>query len=660
MIAPMDRLTVVGRRSAARDVLQSLQSLGVVHVDPLDPDEGLDLARNRLEGSDRDEADRWAAALARIDTLRDALGAREVTPAPRSEVPGDLSEIEAFVADVGSQVDAVVAERAQAKDEADLIAESLPLFRQLAPTLAQLDDGRYLTGLPFLAPADDLSAIEASLAEDLEDRLHLSHESYGEQRLAIAVVLRRDRDALRRALTRAGVAPLQLPGRYAHLDVAKAVHLMEERSQQLPKRRASLEQQLAKLAQQHGPKMAKLLAVASNHHGRFERLGDLAAGRYAFALRGWVPSDDVRKVVEGLRKQFGDDLIVEHRLADEHHDVHVPTKLKNPEWMRPFQGLLRLFAPPKYGAFDPTWTLAVFFPLFFGIVVGDAAYGAIFLAFGLFLRSRWKQGKKLSLGPLGIVIPNRDLHGISTVIGWCAGWTIVWGLVYGEVFGNFLERWPANQPIFYPGDLGVFEILIFRVEVFAPLLILTLGFGVLQVLMGWGIRAWYGYKHHDAKHMWEGIGMVSGLSGIVIFATAFLNDGLGPAVYALSGTLLAVFLLAAVVARMPLMLVEVISNSGNILSYLRLFAVGLSAALVANLGVDAGFALNGAISVPVLGELLGILVAVLINMTAVILTLVGHTLQPLRLQYVEFFTKFGFYETSGRAYKPFRLHGGKA
>ncbi len=154
--------------------------------------------------------------------------------------------------------------------------------------------------------------------------------------------------------------------------------------------------------------------------------------------------------------------------------------------------------------------------------------------------------------------------------------------------------------------------------------------------------------------------MFSGLTGIVLFATAYLQDFVGPAVLTVFGLLMAVFLVATVLARMPLMLVEVISNSGNILSYLRLFAVGLSAALVANLGVDAGFAINGAIPVPVLGELLGVLVAVVINLTAVLLTLVGHTMQPLRLQLVEFFTKFGFYESSGRAYTPFRLHGGKA
>jgi V/A-type H+/Na+-transporting ATPase subunit I len=109
---------------------------------------------------------------------------------------------------------------------------------------------------------------------------------------------------------------------------------------------------------------------------------------------------------------------------------------------------------------------------------------------------------------------------------------------------------------------------------------------------------------------------------------------------------------------MPLMLVELISNSGNILSYLRLFAVGLAAALVASLATDLGFAVSG--TLPVIGPLLGILVALLVHTLALVLKIIGYTLQPLRLQYVEFFTKFGFYEASGRPYQPFKLLGGKS
>ena len=94
------------------------------------------------------------------------------------------------------------------------------------------------------------------------------------------------------------------------------------------------------------------------------------------------------------------------------------------------------------------------------------------------------------------------------------------------------------------------------------------------------------------------------------------------------------------------------------MSYLRLFAVGLSAALVANLATQLGFAIGDV--APVIGPILGIIVALAVHTLAIALTIIGHTLQPLRLQYVEFFTRFGFYEEDGTPYRPFRTLGGKA
>jgi V/A-type H+-transporting ATPase subunit I len=159
------------------------------------------------------------------------------------------------------------------------------------------------------------------------------------------------------------------------------------------------------------------------------------------------------------------------------------------------------------------------------------------------------------------------------------------------------------------------------------------------------------------KHVYEGIGMFAGLTGIVVFAAAFLNDALTPVTLGIAGAGMAIFLVCAVLAKMPLMVVEIISNSGHILSYLRLFAVGLAAALVANLATDLGFGIAGIL--PVLGPILGIVVALFVHLLAMALTIIGHTLQPLRLQYVEFFTKFGFYDESGRPYTPFKVVGGR-
>lgn len=673
MITPMDQLLVVGRKRAAHDVLVALQGMGVVHVDRVDPEtlaEGEDAAvleRFRPPEADVRARAAWERVAVRCATLLETLGVGDEVPvAAKGELPGDAATVAERVDVVAGLADALVAEREQVAEELEVVRAFLPTFRDLAPTLAQLEDGRYLHGAAVLVAESAVAGVRADLVAALEGRVAFeTRPRPGKQTLLVVAVLRRDAGALRAALARLGLAELQLPERYRALGVAKAVHTMEERLQVLPKRQTAIAEDLRKLAIQHGPRLKAYRQVAVNHRERLDRLLDLAQGRFAFALKGWTPSEDRARVVEGLRKQFGDDLVVRHRPADEHHDEGVPVRLENAAWARPFQILLSVFAPPKYGNFDPTWTLALFFPLFFGVIVGDVAFGLIFAALGFLLRRRGRQGKSLSLGPLNMVIPAEALRSISAMVFWAAGWTVVWGYVYGEFFGTFLEYWPRSRPIFYttfgdhhPPGYGLIEITLFRVEDFTPVILLALAFGTLQILGGWVIRVIYGIKHQDMKHVYEGIGMFTGVASLVIFATAFLTDNLNPVVNGVVGIGFVVFFVCMVLAKMPLMLIEIVSNGGNILSYLRIFAVGLAAALVAKLATQLGFALSDAL--PVIGPLLGIVVGVFVHLLALVLKVIGYTLQPLRLQYVEFFTKFGFYEASGRPYQPFKLLGGKS
>ncbi len=665
MISPMDRLLLVGRKPVANDVLVALQSLGAVHVDRLEPtEEGLEPFALAPEEQRRKQV--WDLVVARTATLLELLGVDPESPGTgtvRGDLPADADGVAERVDAVGEQVDALLAERAEAREELALVEQYLPLFRDLAPTLAQLETSRWLDGVATIVPAAGLAELRSLLEDALDGKVALSTQARGRDLVVVVAGLRSEAAELRAALAKAGAGELQLPERYRSLGVARAVHVMEERTQSLPKRLGAIDDELDKLALQHGPRLKTLLQTALNHQSRFERLSELAEGRYAFALQGWVPSAERQKTVDALTRQFGGDLLIEHRPADEHHDVGVPVRLENAAWARPFQGLLSLFAPPAYGGFDPTWTLAVFFPLFFGVIVGDIGFGILFALVGWALRRRGQRGKALSLGPLNMVIPARALLPISQVIYYAAAWTVLWGFVFGEFFGTFLEYYPRARPIFYttehyPTGHGMIEILLFRVEVFLPIILIAIAFGVIHVLGGWVIRVVYGFKHRDMRHVYEGIGMISGLLALIVFATAFLSDALTPLINGVVVVGLVVFLLCVVLARMPMMLIELVSNGGNILSYLRLFAVGLAAALVAKLATELGFAISD--SLPIIGPILGIIVGLFVHLLALVLKVIGYTLQPLRLHYVEFFTKFGFYESTSRRYTPFKLLGGKS
>lgn len=724
MITPMHQITVVGRRSLAEKLMQSLQGLGVVHINPTKYAFG-DETPEALQALQLDEqqqvlAERWQAVQNRAQGLQQTLGIDDVTA---STLPTkDIDSISAQLEQIASAVDAQVASRQQLEAEHDIIRTYLRPFREIAPSLARFDRSRYLTGVAFtVADLAALDTFKERIAEELPERIVVAAKPYGDSYIATAAMLQSDRQAFTRLLRSEGLAEMQLPEQYRDDDLAKAVHQMERRSTALPLELADVENELTNLAEAHGSSLVAIEAEANDHSSRYDALQEVIAGQYGIALQGWLPSDQHETTAQQIRQEFSEDVVVETRPADEHSDRGIPTQYDNPGWVKPFQGLMSLFPPPKYGNFEPTWTIAFFFPLFFGVVVGDIGFGLLFTVLAWWLRRRGSQGKKLSLGPLGIVLKPNALLPISTIIAWCAFWSLLWGVLYGEGFGNLLERWPENNPIFYAryhapegassevaasnaavaaleselasdatkvqnitgaSDVtvsnapatdgysssedgygteyhpkGMFPIFIHRVADFGPVILLSVIFGILQVLGGWGIRAYYGFKHHDKKHMWEGIGMFTGLFGLVILGFSyFYGFNAGWTTVAVIG--LAIWIFSIVRSGIPLMAIELMSNAGNILSYLRLFAVGLSAALIANLCTDLGFAISG--TLPVIGPILGIVIGFSVNVIAVVVTIIGHTLQPLRLQYVEFFTKFGFYEESGQAYNPLRLSGGKA
>ena len=405
MIATMDQVVVVGRRSRAKEVLTSLQNLGVVQVDTLDPGATQEsIRRLKLAGSDLEAKESWDRLVAKSTALLSELKI-DVEQQQRVEVGADPVAIERDLKQVAEQVERLVAERGELTDESELIRAFQPLLRELAPLQGPLDDSRYLRSVAFLIDDGGLDAVTPKLEEQLGGAVAFASRHHRGGHLVVAVTLATRLADLRSALTKEGLSELVLPDGYAGLGVAKAAHVMEERARVLPQRLEAIAADLKKLAGQQGARLASLDRAARNQRERYDRLQDLAEGRYGFALRGWVPSADRDNVVASLTKQFGPDVVMSTREADAHHDEGVPVKFENPAWVRPFTGLLALFAPPKYGSFDPSWTLAVFFPLFFGLVVGDMGFGALFALIAYWLRRRGEAGKKLDLGPLNIVVP---------------------------------------------------------------------------------------------------------------------------------------------------------------------------------------------------------------------------------------------------------------
>ena len=203
MIASMDQLTLVGRKRIAHDLLSALQSLGVVQIDPLESSHDA-LSKFALSDDQRKQKEGWDAAVSKSQALIEALGVQQVAAANRSDVPTNSADVNTQIASIASQVDRLVAERSDYKDELDVIANYLPVFRDVTPASSQLESSRYLQSLSFIVAAEKISEVQKNLSEALQDRVEISMRPRGKDVLMTAVAMKKDKDTLRAALSRSG------------------------------------------------------------------------------------------------------------------------------------------------------------------------------------------------------------------------------------------------------------------------------------------------------------------------------------------------------------------------------------------------------------------------------------------------------------------------
>ncbi|MBI5224551.1 hypothetical protein HY989_01650 [Candidatus Micrarchaeota archaeon] len=320
-----------------------------------------------------------------------------------------------------------------------------------------------------------------------------------------------------------------------------------------------------------------------------------------------------------------------------------PSKLNNPKLIRPFEFMVEFFSLPKSFEIDPTFFISITFPLFFGMIMGDIGYGmlALFAALAIKLKSKADLMKRIG-GMLA-------LSAVSAIF---------FGVIFGEFFG--LEH--------------IFGIelhpLVHRAKEVEELINISLLLGVLHLSLGFIIGAFTQFsnghkKHAAAKISWLVVEICLILSIINLADVSLLHIfeplkqfiGLAPSLVGLLAGMIGIALFES-----PTHLMELPSLLSNILSYLRIAALGLSGVIISmiinQLPVDFDgffamvsfqrpFDMGLLISFVLFGGML-----ILGHLVALGLAILESGVQSLRLHYVEFFSKF--YEGGGLPFVPLR------
>jgi V/A-type H+/Na+-transporting ATPase subunit I len=356
-------------------------------------------------------------------------------------------------------------------------------------------------------------------------------------------------------------------------------------------------------------------------------------------LEGWAPEHREEELGAFLEKN--NTLFVAEKPEKEEK---APILLKNQKFARKFEVLGELYSLPKYEELDLVPFFAPFYMLFFGFCLGDVGYGFL-LAFGA-LAAKRKVKKEL-----------KQVMGLVFYLGLS---TILFGLIGGTFFG--IPLYETDLPVYR--DLAV----MFKdkdTDINDILFKLSLVMGGIQIIFGLIIKIFNETRQFGISYAMGTIGWVTLLLGSVIiylvghFAKIPMNE-LKPAFYVLIGISGVLILLLNNLKRNVFMNVGVglwdVYNMatgilGDMLSYIRLFALGISSAIMGFVFNSLAVSMSG--SIPVLSIVFMIIILIIGHAINIFMSGLGAFVHPMRLTFVEFYKNAGF-SGGGKKYNPFR------
>ena len=424
---------------------------------------------------------------------------------------GGLEQAEAAASAIEGRFATLTDEKERLREELDLIVHYRAVVEYLAKTLQGIDESRWLAVLPFLAErAEDLTVLEQELASELDGRFLLVQGRLNDLLAAVIIVLKRDAEDAKGALSHQGLGELPRPEKYAGMSMSMMAAEFAERSRRIPETLAGLQAEMDRELHKSESELKSLWNRAKDESARLLAFREMGAVRYGFALFGWVPKR-LKQPVEAVMGRFGSRIVSVFEPAETRREAgRVPVLLENAGWIKNFEPLITFLNTPRYDSWDPTWVVAVYFPLWFGMIVGDIGYAAVFAGVSLYLYSYVRRKRTLAVDFFKMRLAPEKVAQVVRASKPMILWTLIWGLLYGECFGDFLQQLGVFGTARHPGWI---PILIPRTDTVATadtLLLFSIGFGVYQVLYGFYRKAMRTHRNGEKAHFWEASGYFGG------------------------------------------------------------------------------------------------------------------------------------------------------
>jgi V/A-type H+-transporting ATPase subunit I len=570
-IVPLCRVTLFGLLGDKQKTLEDLQALGCLHLVPLTP------AREEPKSEPPQQAVEARKALRYL--LDAPVCRRQVHEAPDF----DMAATMARVLDNRQRL-------RQVQDRRDILAQRA---RELAPwgefSLPPEDElGGYRLWF-YILRISELPALQA-----LELPWQMVHRD--NRQAWVVVVHDREPDPAVLPVPRTHTGELSLS------EVERRLEKAEIELEDILAERESLTRWIYQM-------LAHMARVEDEAGLRFAA-GQVLQSDSLFAVQGWAPQRDRERLAEFARRGALA-LLAEAPTAED----QPPTLLDNPPSLAAGEVLTGFYQIPAYRDWDPSGILFGSFALFFAMILSDAGYAAVL---GLLLTAFWR---RMGRGERG-----RSLRVLGAAL---TGVSLLWGVLVGSYFGT--------DP---PEDSLADYLKVLDIEDFETMMRISVGIGVLHLVLANGQQAWL---HRGRRDAGAPLGWISTtLGGVALWGglreTGVLLTALGLIlVFWLGGTHppdsargLALRLLEGMRA-----LANVTKIFGDLLSYLRLFALGLASASLALTCND--LARQEMSRHPGIGLLLGLLILLVGHTLNLALGVMSGVVHGLRLNFIEFY-----------------------
>ena len=632
-IVTMRHLRLIGLQAEREEMLRRLQHLGCLEItepEPASDDPLLEKLRIPEAAELQRIREQYTAVEQALQTLTDHTPKEKNALEPLPFIDEQALTDESQLADGKSAAErlnrcreelASLQSRSEklAAEEAQLLPwESLTMPLECATTEKVLIQ---MGTLPAVVPPEQIrEALEA--AGDLYEFREVSVDR--ERRYAVLTVhisQAEDHVAAVKALGWSRVAPGD-----RRSTAGENLAALRHEQAELAERKAALEQEIAKCADQK-PELRQLSDASRIEMDRGEAKGRTRETAETFLLEGWFPAENTKELemlLEGCTCAW--------QMTDPVPEDYprVPVKLKNNRFTGPLNMVTEMYSLPAYGSLDPNPYMAPFFILFYGIMMADMGYGLLMMAASLLVLKK-KQ-------PTG---GNRNFFAL---LGLCGISTFILGAMTGGFFGDFI---PQLVKLFNPESTFTW----FWQPLFSPIndiIIVMLGslaLGCVQILVGMVIGFIYKLRHGEiAEALCEeaawwiiiGCGVALGVTGnkvflwvllaVLVISQSYGKKGIGGKIVGIGGSIYN----------------HITGYFGDILSYVRLMALMLAGAVIAQV-------FNTLAAIP--GNLIiFFVISILGNALNFALNLLGCYVHDMRLQCLEFFKYF--YRDGGRAFRP--------